>query len=110
MAKHEPTIVPTDDGRWIGACTCRWRAPDVCDTAQAAEDANLKHMRDVDRVRANSRKVPPTLRESRDYFRKRADDPKTPPETAKLWAQLANEIDRRLNDATPANSGQDALW
>lgn len=109
MAKHTPTIVPTDDGRWVGTCTCRWRAPDVCDTAQAAEEANLKHLRDVERVLSNSRKVPPSLKESRDYYRRQANTD-TDPERARLWGQLADEIDRRLNDATPINRGQDALW
>jgi hypothetical protein len=109
VAKHQPTVVPTDDGRWIGSCTCRWRAPEVRDTHQEAEDSNIKHLRDVARVQANGRRSTQSLTESRNYYRQQATEDRDP-ERARLWAQLADEIDKRLNDVTPPNRGQDTLF
>lgn len=110
MANHRTSINPTDDGRWISACSCRGYAPKIVDTAHEAEDLNLKHEKEAARARANVRRMPPSLKESRDYYRARANDPETPPETAKLWAQLADELDKRLNDAAVPYEGQSRLW
>jgi hypothetical protein len=110
MSTHRTAINPTDDGRWISACSCRGYAPKIVDTAQQAEDLNLKHEAEVERARISVRKMPPSLRESRDYYRARASDPETPPETARLWAQLADELDKRLNDAVVPHEGQSRLW
>lgn len=110
MSSHTPTCVPLDDGRWAGRCTCRWRSPDVCDTLQEAEDSNIKHMRDVERVRANARRSMPTLAQQRDYYQKKADDPAESVEDRALWLGLAVEITHRLNDRGPAVDDQPTLF
>lgn len=108
--KHTPTVIPATEGKWVGSCTCNWRAPDVCSTSQEAEESNLRHLRDVERVRANSRSTQPSLREMRDYYLSKAAEQNGDTATADLWQRLADEITHRLNDGGPVNDGQSALF
>lgn len=109
MSNHLTAVIPTKDGQWVAACNCKWGAPEVCDTAQAAEEVNLRHMAEVEKIRARVRRVEPSLKNTRDYYQGMADA-ESDPETKGLWQQLADEIDHRLNDSGPVHEGQTQLW
>lgn len=110
MPSHNPVVVPTEDGQWVSRCSCRWRAPVVCATAQEAEDANFDHMKEVERLRAHTRRATQSLKEARDYYRTMAEREDLPDMERRLWSALAVEIDHRLNDKAPPNEGQSTLF
>lgn len=110
MGSHKTTVVPTETQEFYGSCTCRWVTMKHYSTAQEAEDEIIKHLAVVEKTRAYTRRMPPSLKESRDYYRRMADDPSTPEDVRPLWAQLANELDKRLNDGPTPYEGQSRLW
>lgn len=109
MARHTTTVLPVTGDRWIGTCSCRWRSNHTVLTAQAAEDDILIHLRQVEVARASARRGAPSLKDQRDYYVKKAAEDDDPRQVT-LWRQLADELNRRLNDEGAKDGTQIALW
>lgn len=91
-----------------GTCKCGWHTPWEMQR-QSAEDAGIKHEQEMEQFRARMSSHPPSLRNQRDYYRQQAEDEGYDPEQRRLWQQLADEIDHRLNEATDPMEGQGTL-
>lgn len=106
---HTITYLDLKPPRTHGAlCKCGWRAdPQV--TRQAVEDEVLRHEMFVQRVRTQLRVKNPTLRSQRDHYRNMADDETIRESERRLWKQLADELDARLNDSGAEHGEQVAL-
>lgn len=97
MGNHEVTYYGSHnpDRHWA-SCKCGWESLKYL-TAQLAEDDVLDHLTYIDKVRAHLSRTP-SLRQQRNYFRSQAENPLTKPGWVPIWAQLADELDHRLND------------
>lgn len=109
MARHKTTVLPVAGDRWLATCSCRWRGAHHVLTAQMAEDDIFTHLRQVEVARASARRGMPSLKDQRDYYRKMAETDEDERQ-ARLWGQLAREIDRRLNETGAADGSQAALF
>ena len=100
MGQHTITYLEssTQPTTVTARCRCGQRS-EKCKSRQEAEDWTLKHQADVEILKAHLGTSSPTLRAQRDYYRKMADE--GAPEDRALWRQLADELDRRLNDSAP---------
>ena len=107
MGRHNTTITPVAGDRWLATCSCRWRGNHHVLTQQMAEDDIIHHLRQVEVARASARRGTPSLKDQRDYFRQRAEQDA---DFRVWWTQLADELDRRLNDAGADQSGQPTLF
>lgn len=105
MARHTTTVAVMDTGRYMASCTCRWRGNHSAVSVQAAEDDAIVHLQQVDRARASARRGAPSLKDQRDHYRSRYEEDGDP-----LWKQLANEIDRRLNEQGANDDTQSTLF
>ena len=111
MASHVVVIhdLQAKDGTTYQAvCTCRQRSM-ICQFQWEADDWKLYHLNLVGRVRIHlAHGKSPSLSSQRDYYRAMEKDLNTPAPDRVLWKQLADELDRRLNDTQP--SKLEGLW
>lgn len=76
-------------------CRCGFTTK-KCRTRQEAEDDVNKHWQEVERVRLHLGTRNPSLQSQRDYYRQMAEDENVTPHDRRLWAILADELDRRV--------------
>lgn len=105
MARHTTSVAVMDNGRYMASCTCRWRGNHSAVSVQAAEDEVIAHLTQVERARASARRGMPSLKDQRDHYRMKHEEDGDP-----LWKQLADEIDRRLNEEGADDGTQSTLF
>lgn len=110
MASHTTTVVVMDNGRYMASCACRWRGNHSAVSHQAAEDEIAVHLAQVERARASARRGVPSLQSQRDYYRMMAEGEDQFSQDGHLWRQLADEIDRRLNEEGADDGTQSTLF
>jgi hypothetical protein len=94
---HRVTI-EREPGGHRAVCVCRASSRSF-PFRWEAEDWQLQHLDLVNRVHTHlSHGRSPSLASQRDYFRSKADDVNTPVGDRPVWKQLADELDKRLND------------
>ena len=89
-------------------CACRQKSL-IYPQKWEADDWKIYHLDLVGRVRIHlAHGRIPSLSSQRDYYRAMERDVNTPGPDRVLWRQLADELDRRLNDAQPVK--EEGLW
>lgn len=107
MSNHR-VIIEREPGGHRAICACRARSH-LTPLRWQAEDWELGHLDLVARVRTHlthGRTV--SLNSQRDYFRAKEADPNTPRGDRPLWKQLADEVDKRINETE--TDDQYKLW
>lgn len=107
MSNHR-VIIEREPGGHRAICVCRALSRSF-PFRWEAEDWELQHLDLVNRVKTHlSHGRTPSLTSQRDYFRSKEVDLNTPKGDKPIWKQLADELDKRLNDAGTGETGE--LW
>jgi hypothetical protein len=93
---------------WQGRCSCKQRSK--IGTRSEVEDWGIKHLQEIERIRAHLGTRSPSLKTQCAWFFAQADDPENPPEDRVLWRQLADELDRFIAARSAPVLEQDALF
>lgn len=88
-------------------CKCGWHS-NWYPSLPKADDEQTDHFRNVKRARSGLQPTP-TLKTAAKYYREMAERADQPAEHRRLWKQLADEVDKRLNQDNP-HEGQDSLF
>jgi hypothetical protein len=105
MSGHQVTVVPVKDNQWIGRCSCRATGK-VTESHWVATQWTMTHRREVERIKTHLAGRTPSLTDQRNYYLSKAADDAIPSDQRLLWAQLADELTRRLGDDNQATQTQ----
>jgi len=99
MSHHDTQVKRSGEGV-VGTCSCRQRQVKPVMNRQEAEDWCRWHLDQVARAQADPGKHL-TGTHYLAYLQERASDPDVPPRDRRLFAQLADEQERRMRAPTP---------
>lgn len=105
MSNHRLTIRHLDH-QYRAVCECR--ATSTYGTRQEAEDWGIKHLEQIQKVRAHLRGRTPSLATQLAWFNEQADNPNNSARDRELWRQLADELEHRIRSDEPDE--QEGLW
>lgn len=97
MSGHVTTVVPTVDSQWVGQCSCRARSK-IEKSHWDAQKWTFAHASEIARIRTHLSGRAPSMKDQRDYYASKAQDDAIPAAQRRLWAQLADELTRRLGE------------
>lgn len=88
MNNHKSHLVGHGEA-WQGKCSCGWRSS--IGSRADADEAQLRHHREVDLARAGLKRQP-SMEQSLAWYSRQAADTANSPEERKQWEMLASEL------------------